>query len=200
MFYVLITVVSSQEYASGKTHQFYKLYKFTKWQRDLKKREGWEPRAPQIPREIQKRLIFLGGKVRGRLEADWTECQRAMVRNLPIHKLYSVVINLRPCEPCTHPAQKAFTFPSHLSLLIRLIFSKNYFLISLCPFCIHSMISTKSSILPFTASCCQQLYVLLGSDIITKCWQGSEEIEPSSTAGEAILKDNQVLKIQQVDP
>lgn len=168
--------------------------------RDLKKREVWEPRAPQILREIQKTLISLGGKVSGRLTADWTECQRAMVRNLPVHKDHSGVIRLRPCKPCTHPAQKAFTFPAHLSLRIRLTFSKNYFLISLCPFCIHSMISTKSSILPFTASCCQQLCVLFGSDIITKCQQGSEEIEPSSTAGEALLEDNQVLKIQQVDP
>lgn len=60
MFYVLITVVSSQEYASGKTHQFYKLYKFTKWQGDLKKREGWEPRAPSDPQGNSEKTQFLG--------------------------------------------------------------------------------------------------------------------------------------------
>lgn len=67
------------------------------------------------------------------------------------------VIHLSPCEPCTHPAWMAFTFSAHLSLLLRLSFSKNYFLIYPCPFCIHNMISTKSSILLFTARCSPQL-------------------------------------------
>lgn len=149
--------------------------------KELMKRE-LETESPSYLQEVQERPLSLGCRVSGRLETEQTESQIALIRRReisPAHKDYSTVIPLGPHEPCTILPGRLSPSQPHLSLLVRVSFTKNYFLFIPTHCAFTAWFPLSHSVLLFTASCCPQLYAPSGLDI-TKHWQGDGEIAPSS--------------------
>lgn len=75
MFYVLIVLVMCQGYVFVETHQFYifcqTVYIYKGIKRRVKERE-LEPESPHVLREVQRRLVSLGGRASKRLQTEWT--------------------------------------------------------------------------------------------------------------------------------